>query len=122
MSRSDQSCDHQSMETPEPPRTEGAVFTQPWEAQVFALAVTLSSQGLYSWREWTDTLGDELAQTAGDAELLKGTRHYLHWITALERIVVARGIVDEQALAFRKGQWIEAYGSTPHGQPVKLRS
>jgi nitrile hydratase accessory protein len=110
------------MQTPEPHGTGGAVFAEPWEAHVFALAVTLSSQGLYSWPEWTEILGDELAQTSGDTEALNGCRHYLHWITALERIAVARGIVDEQALAVRRRQWIESYGSTPHGQPVELRS
>jgi nitrile hydratase accessory protein len=110
------------MQTPEPPGTEGAVFAEPWEAQVFALAVTLSSRGFYSWREWTETLGGELAQIGRDTEALNGSRHYLHWLTTLERIAVARGIVDEQGLAVRKRQWIEAYGSTPHGQPVELRS
>ncbi len=110
------------METPDPSGTEGAVFAEPWEAQVFALAVTLSSQGLYSWREWSETLGGELAQVGGNTEALNGTRHYLHWLAALERIAVAKGIVDEQTLAVRRRQWIEAYGSTPHGQPVKLRS
>jgi nitrile hydratase accessory protein len=122
LSQNDQSQDLRSPETLEQPGTEGAVFAEPWEAQVFALAVTLSSQGLYSWREWTETLGGELAQISGDTQALNETRHYLHWLTALERIAVAKGIVDKQALAVRKRQWIEAYGSTPHGQPVELRS
>jgi nitrile hydratase accessory protein len=122
LSQNDQSQDPRSMETLGQPGTEGAVFTEPWEAQVFALAVTLSSQGVYSWREWTETLVGELAQIGSDTEALNGTRHYLHWLTTLERIAVAKGIVDEQALAVRKRQWIEAYGSTPQGQPVELRS
>jgi nitrile hydratase accessory protein len=122
LSQNDQSQDPRSPETLEQPGTEGEVFAEPWEAQVFALAVTLSSRGLYSWREWTETLRGELAQISGDTQALNGTRHYLHWLTALERIAVAKGIVDKQALAVRKRQWIEAYGSAPHGQPAELRS
>ena len=84
--------------------------------------MTLSSEGFYSWSEWTETLGDELAQAAGDGETPDGSSYYLRWLAALERIAVAKGIVDEKALEIRKRQWIEAFGSTPHGHPVELRS
>jgi nitrile hydratase accessory protein len=94
-----------------------AVFAAPWEAEAFSLALTLSSQGVYSWREWTEVLGDELAcasETGG------ASSYYLHWLAALERLAIAKGIVDESALDIRKRQWIEALHSTPHGQPVEL--
>lgn len=82
--------------------------------------MTLSAEGFYSWGEWTETLGDELAQDAGETP--KGSSYYLRWLAALERITVAKGIVDKKALEFRKAQSIEAFGSTPHGHPVELRS
>jgi nitrile hydratase accessory protein len=110
-----------SFESAAAPGAEGAVFAEPWEAQVFALAVMLSSQGLYSWREWTETLGDELQRTPVDGEANHGAGYYLRWLAALERIAIARGILDENVLAGRKREWIEAYASTPHGRPVELR-
>ena len=39
---------------------EGAVFAEPWEAEAFALAVKLSEQGHFTWKEWAATLADEL--------------------------------------------------------------
>lgn len=105
-----------------PPEADSAVFAEPWEAQAFALAVTLSSQGLYSWREWTETLGGELTRAASHGGAAWGSSSYLHWLAALEQITVAKGIVDEKALDIRERQWIEAFGSTPHGRPVELQS
>jgi hypothetical protein len=45
---------------PSLPRDEGGpVFAEPWQAQVFALAVRLSAQGHFTWKEWTAGLADE---------------------------------------------------------------
>ena len=30
---------------------EGPVFKEPWQAQIFAMAFTLSEAGLFSWQE-----------------------------------------------------------------------
>ena len=35
---------------------EGPVFKEPWQAQAFAMAVTLSEAGLFSWQEWSSEL------------------------------------------------------------------
>ena len=43
------------------PRDEhGPVFGAPWEAEAFALAVSLNERGLFTWKEWAATLGDEI--------------------------------------------------------------
>ena len=39
---------------------EGPVFAEPWQAQAFALAVKLSEQGHFTWKEWAAALADEL--------------------------------------------------------------
>ena len=36
------------------------VFAEPWQAQAFALAVKLSEQGYFTWKEWSAALADEL--------------------------------------------------------------
>src|ERR1017187_1758314 len=38
----------------------GPVFAEPWQAQAFALAVKLSEQGHFTWKEWADGLAAEL--------------------------------------------------------------
>ena len=48
-------------ELPALPHDEaGPVFAEPWQASAFALAVSLSHQGHFTWKEWAATLGEEL--------------------------------------------------------------
>jgi nitrile hydratase accessory protein len=104
------------------PRDEdGPVFAEPWQAEAFALAVTLSQRGHFTWPEWAATLADELRAAAARGEPDDGTHYYEHWLAALERLVTAKGLTDPAALQTRKVAWIDAYQSTPHGRPVELR-
>jgi len=47
-----------------PRETDGPAFSEPWEAQAFALAVKLSEQGHFTWNEWASMLADELKAAA----------------------------------------------------------
>jgi nitrile hydratase accessory protein len=106
---------------PRLPRDEGgSVFAEPWQAQAFALAVRLSEQGHFTWKEWAATLAAELKAAADRGEPDDGSRYYDHWLAALERLVAAKGLTDPAALAARKEAWAEAYRHTPHGKPVEL--
>jgi nitrile hydratase accessory protein len=98
------------------------VFAEPWQAGAFALAVKLSEQGHFTWKEWADALADELNAAAGRGEPDDGSRYYHHWLAALERLVEIKGLADSVALATRKEAWAEAYRRTPHGKPVELAS
>lgn len=103
-------------------RDEGApVFAAPWEAQAFALAVKLSEQGHFTWKEWTEALADELQAAARRGERDDGSRYYEYWLTALERLVITKRLTSPTALLTRKAAWAEAYRNTPHGKPVELR-
>src|SRR5438270_10321628 len=99
---------------------DGAVFREPWEAQAFALAVQLQEQGLFTWDEWAQALGAEIAaaQNSGDPDL--GDTYYRHWLTTLERLVVARGAATQAGLEGTKDAWDAAAKATPHGQPIVL--
>ena len=66
------------------------MFEAPWQAQAFALAVKLSDEGHFTWKEWARTLADELAAAEARGEPDDGTRYYHHWVAALERLVVDR--------------------------------
>jgi len=97
------------------------VFAEPWQAQAFALAVRLSAQGYFTWKEWAAALSSELKTAADRGEPDDGTHYYEHWLAALERLVTSRGLTDGAALVARKEAWAEAYRHTPHGKPVVLR-
>jgi len=98
----------------------GPVFAEPWEAQAFALAVKLSEQGHFTWKEWAAALADELKAAANRGKPDDGSRYYQHWLAALERLVAVKGLSDPAALLARKEAWAEAYRHTPHGKPVEL--
>jgi nitrile hydratase accessory protein len=103
------------------PRDEGGpVFAEPWEAQAFAMAVTLSEQGHFTWKEWAAALAEELKAAADRGEPDDGTGYYHHWLAALERLVAEKGLTNADALAERKEDWADAYSNTPHGKPVEL--
>ena len=106
---------------PLPRDDEGPVFAAPWQAQAFALAVRLSAEGHFTWKEWARALADELRAADERGEPDDGTRYYHHWVAALERLVTAKGLTDSPALRDRKAAWADAYRHTPHGQPVVLR-
>jgi nitrile hydratase accessory protein len=103
-----------------PREKDGPVFAEPWQAQAFALAVKLSEQGYFTWKEWAAALADELKAAEGRGEPDDGTHYYEHWLATLERLVVNKGLTDRDAMRDRKEAWAEAYLHTPHGQPVEL--
>src|SRR5215471_508453 len=119
-----------SLSTPDPnilaalPRLphdeDGPVFAEPWQAQAFALAVKLSEEGHFTWKEWTTALANELQTAADRGEPDDGSQYYQHWLAALERLVAAKGLTDTNALQERKEAWADAYRHTPHGKPVEL--
>jgi nitrile hydratase accessory protein len=105
-----------------PSDSNGPVFAEPWQAQAFALAVRLSAQGYFTWKEWAAALADELKAAAGRGEPDDGSHYYEHWLAALERLVASKRLVTLEALGRRKEAWAEAYRHTPHGKPVQLDS
>jgi nitrile hydratase accessory protein len=99
----------------------GPVFGEPWQAQAFALAVRLSAQGHFSWKEWAAALAQELRAAADRGEADDGSRYYEYWLAALEKLTAAKGLSNKDEMSERKEAWGEAYRHTPHGKPVELR-
>jgi nitrile hydratase accessory protein len=97
------------------------VFRAPWEAQAFAMALTLHARGLFSWSEWAAALADEIkrAQRRGDADT--GETYYLHWLATLERMVAEKGVASTVTLARYRDAWDHAADRTPHGRPIELK-
>jgi nitrile hydratase accessory protein len=100
---------------------DGPVFRAPWEAQAFAMALTLHERGLFTWTEWAATLADQIkrAQAAGDPDT--GETYYQHWLATLERLVAEKGVTSTAMLARYRHAWDHAADRTPHGTPIELR-
>src|ERR1700679_2544061 len=64
---------------------DAPLFRESWEAQAFALAVTLRERGIFSATEWAATLGDEIKRAQAEGDPDTGETYYRHWLAALER-------------------------------------
>jgi nitrile hydratase accessory protein len=96
------------------------VFKAPWEAQAFAMTVSLHARGVFTWSEWAGALAAELAAAAARGAPDDGGHYYEHWLAALEKLVAAKNLVPGQELERRVDEWDVAARSTPHGKPIEL--
>ena len=103
-----------------PRDAQGPVFKAPWEAQAFAMTVSLHARGAFTWREWADALARELATAAARGEPDDGSHYYEHWLAALEKLVAGKNLVAGQEMERRVDEWDAAARATPHGKPVEL--
>jgi nitrile hydratase accessory protein len=106
---------------PDLPRHEGGpVFAEVWQAQAFAMTVTLYERGIFTWPEWAEHLSAEIkaAQRTGDPDL--GDTYYDHWLRALEKLIAEKGILATSELTDRRDAWDRAARATPHGEPIVL--
>lgn len=97
--------------------TDVPAFDEPWQAEAFALAVALHRQGVFSWTEWSEALGKEIARTAECGE----DDYFGCWLNAVEALVTRKGVASTEQLTGLAAAWRDAYTTTPHGQPVQLR-
>ena len=106
----------------QPHDREGPVFSEPWQAQAFGLAIQLNELGLFTWKEWTKVINREIkkAQDKGDPDL--GNTYYKHWLNALESLACEKGLLNINEVVEREEAWRQAYLNTPHGRPVELKS
>jgi nitrile hydratase accessory protein len=90
------------------------VFNEPWEAQAFAMAVSLEAKGLFTWTEWAEALGREIKAQGGRS-------YYECWLAALERLVEEKRLMSAAERLTRIDEWDRAAKATPHGQPIELK-
>lgn len=76
------------------------------------MAVKLHERGLFTWNEWAEALGREIHGS--------DKPYYEHWLTALEKLVEAKGAMTAAERLARIDAWDKAARSTPHGQPISL--
>jgi nitrile hydratase accessory protein len=89
-----------------PRDAEGPVFDAPWEAQAFAMAVSLHERGCFAWREFAERLG---------AEIATARPYYYCWLAALEKLVADKGLVRADELRHRRDEWARTTGEAPGG-------
>src|SRR3979411_1221609 len=98
----------------------GPTFAAAWEAQAFAIALSLHERGIFTWPEWSRALARELADAAARGEPDDGTHYYEHWLAPLGRLGAEKMVVAEGELEQRGGEGAAPARATPHGKPIEL--
>ena len=98
---------------------EPSVFAEPWQAQAFAMVVTLHKGGLFGWDEWAAALSAELKRP-GLAE--DGSDYYECWLRALENMLDLKKVTNTGSIEQVAAAWSRAAHATPHGQPILLEN
>jgi nitrile hydratase accessory protein len=98
----------------------GPVFREPWEAQAFAIAVSLRERGVFLAQEWAQALGAEIKRAQAGGDPARGDTYYHHWLAALERLLADKRLADEHVLQRYRDGWQRAAARTPHGVPIEL--
>ena len=100
---------------------DGPVFAEPWEAQAFAIAVSLQQRGLFTWGEWAELLGAQIKRAQAEGDPDTGSTYYHHWLATLETILAQKGIAPAEEQHRYHHAWEHAAARTPHGQPIELQ-
>ena len=98
------------------------IFQSPWHSQLFAITVQLSETGNFTWKEFVKFFGKSLNKSRLELNSLDGNDDYFYcWLTALEEIIISKKLGNSNILSLLKKDWANAYLSTPHGKPVKIK-
>ena len=100
---------------------DGPVFREPWEAQAFAMALSLHERGLFTWNEWAAALAHQIKRAQAEGDPDTGETYYRHWLATLEHLVAAKGVTTSETLHRYRNAWDHAADRTPHGMPIELR-
>jgi hypothetical protein len=97
---------------------DGPVFREPWEAQAFAMTLTLYEQGIFTWTEWAAALAAEIAP--------RRSRYRRNLLPSLAGGAGThdhrRGPHRSPAPRTRPLAWDRAAKATPHGEPILLEN
>ncbi len=97
------------------PRQSGAlVFQDPWEGIAFGMAVAVCEQGRYAWSEFQERLIAQIADADQQEPDVRPT-YYECWLTALETLLLDKGILSKQKLNTR-ASWLARMASASGGR------
>ncbi|TYL38662.1 nitrile hydratase accessory protein [Natronococcus pandeyae] len=90
---------------------DAPVFHAPWQARAFAVAVALSDEGTYEWTAFQKRLAAEIEQVDEAAVPADGeaseAAYYRRWVAALERLLLADGVLENAELTERTREFAE---------------
>ncbi|MEM6520614.1 MAG: nitrile hydratase accessory protein [Cyanobacteria bacterium P01_D01_bin.71] len=97
-----------------PPRQDGHLqFDRDWEKMAFGVAIALSKQGYFEWEDFRQTLIATIAEWEATHDLDDPEWDYYQcWVAALEKLVIATGVVDAEEWQTLVAQLLDCKGTT----------
>ena len=97
------------------------VFSEPWQAELFAITLNLHEKGLFNWDSWTKKLGGSLKRDKNKSK--DDLEHYfLNWLSALEETLLEKKVTELTKIMTIEKAWRDAISKTPHGKKVEISS
>ncbi|MBI3246159.1 MAG: nitrile hydratase subunit alpha [Deltaproteobacteria bacterium] len=95
------------------PRQSGElVFQDPWEGEVFAMAVALCEQGLYLWSDFqTQLIAAIAAAERLPLPLEQHPTYYENWLAAFEALLIEKGLLAKAKID-TKASWLARAASS----------
>lgn len=79
------------------PRDNGElVFEEPWQGRALAMGVAVLQRTGASWEDFRRHLVPALAATPQDGETSAASAYYSAWLTALDALLVERGLLEQR--------------------------
>ena len=95
------------------------IFSEPWQAELFAITLNLHEKGLFNWNSWTKKLGSSLKRDNNNStDNLE--YYFLSWLSALEETLLEMKITELTKIASIEKAWKDAISKTPHGKKVEI--
>lgn len=86
------------------PEADEPVFHHPWERAIFGLTIALMARPIFNLDEFRHGI-----EQMDPAEYL-GSSYYEHWLAAIERHLVGKGVITEAELAAKRREFGRAPG------------
>jgi nitrile hydratase accessory protein len=98
---------------------DAPVFAEPWQAEAFAMVISLHDRGLFTWEEWAATLSAKLKRAGAMDD---ASDYYHFWLEALESLIASKNVASKHDVDHLAASWQRAAHATPHGQPIRLEN
>ena len=95
-------------------------FTSPWQADLFAIAVSLCDAGHLDRAELSEAVEQAMSSASAVNEMAADDEFFAAALRILELALVDRGIANPREIDSVQGEWRQACLATPHGTPVRL--
>ncbi|MBV8775500.1 MAG: nitrile hydratase accessory protein [Deltaproteobacteria bacterium] len=86
------------------------LFSAPWEARAFAIAIKLEQAGAFKWSDFRERLIEEVRRgdASQSADSLHTANHYHeHFLRALERIIDEKGLLQNSDASARDNRGLQ---------------